>query len=67
MPKLSLFSFFLDKARVRCYDVGFRGYCGFGEVLMKVYKLRAQNRFFGCASGGIEARAHVRRHAKSFV
>ena len=22
---------------VRCYDVGFRGYCGFGEVLMKVY------------------------------
>ncbi|UCH31058.1 MAG: hypothetical protein JSV05_05995 [Candidatus Bathyarchaeota archaeon] len=22
---------------VRCYDVGFRGHCGYGEVLMKVY------------------------------
>ena len=22
---------------VRCFDVGFRGHCGFGEVLMKVY------------------------------
>lgn len=22
---------------VRCYDVGFRGNCGYGEILMKVY------------------------------
>jgi len=22
---------------VRCYDVGFRGHCGYGEVLMKIY------------------------------
>jgi len=29
---------------VRCFDVGFRGNCGYGEVLMKVYAER-KNRY----------------------